>query len=409
MILFNWFGVALIPIVMLIGERMRADGAPHADPALLPDRCAGGPPIVFLTANMFWLLAAFRPERAPELTLLLNDLAWITFTCGSRSSIAQCLFLALAIVWDEQAQPVFPRWVAWFNVVIAVALAPAAFAGLAHERPVRLGRLLVVLGQEHRDRAVDRRDGRRARPAMQRDADGAAEVDGVTCETGACSTDPKRELWFAWYVMVVFYSLYSVIFFVLVTHAAAGQALARAPSRPSAWFDDRHWGLLIGFALIFVLGGFVGDGHRADHVLDPADVGEPCRSPTRTSSSTSIAAIPGFLFICIAMTAGAHASRPQPELQQWLYDFGFLSFCGTMGVFLIGSLIWMTAILLDKNRVFPKWFGYLNLCNALTEVVIAPSWIFQRGVFAWNGAIACGSTSRVRHLHRCLHRACSGT
>ena len=59
-----------------------------------------------------------------------------------------------------------------------------------------------------------------------------------------------------------------------------------------------------------------------------------------------------------------------------------------MGVFLIGSLVWMVAILLDKNRVFPKWFGYLSLCNALTEVVVAPAWIFQRGAFAWNGAIA---------------------
>ena len=32
-----------------------------------------------------------------------------------------------------------------------------------------------------------------------------------------------------------------------------------------------------------------------------------------------------------------------------------------MGVFMIGSLVWMLAILLDKNRVFPKWFGYLSL------------------------------------------------
>jgi hypothetical protein len=72
----------------------------------------------------------------------------------------------------------------------------------------------------------------------------------------------------------------------------------------------------------------------------------------------------------------------------WLYDFAFLSFDGTMGVFLIGSLLWMVAILIDRNRVFPKWFGYLNLCNALTEVVVAPCWIFQRGVLAWNGQIA---------------------
>jgi hypothetical protein len=50
--------------------------------------------------------------------------------------------------------------------------------------------------------------------------------------------------------------------------------------------------------------------------------------------------------------------------------------------------VWLVAILLDKNNVFPKWFAYLGLCNALTEVVVAPAWIFQRGALAWNGAIA---------------------
>ena len=67
---------------------------------------------------------------------------------------------------------------------------------------------------------------------------------------------------------------------------------------------------------------------------------------------------------------------------------GSCRFPARWACFLIGSLIWMVAILLDKNRVFPLWFGYLNLCNALTEVVVAPSWIFHAGVFAWNGVIA---------------------
>jgi hypothetical protein len=48
----------------------------------------------------------------------------------------------------------------------------------------------------------------------------------------------------------------------------------------------------------------------------------------------------------------------------------------------------MVAVLLDENRVFPRWFAYLNLCNALTEVVVAPAWIFRDGAFAWDGAIA---------------------
>ena len=135
MILFNWFGVALIPVVLLIAERMR--GMAHRTPVLryCVIGVAGGAPIVFLTSTVFWLLAAFRPERSPELTLLTNDLAWITFTCGVPFLVALFLFIALAVLWDEQAQPVFPRWVGWFNVAMAAAVAPAGFAGLAMSGP----------------------------------------------------------------------------------------------------------------------------------------------------------------------------------------------------------------------------------------------------------------------------------
>jgi len=131
MILFNWFGVALIPLVLLIAERMRAMA--HRTPVLryCVIGVAGGAPIVFLTSTVFWLLAAFRPDRSPDLTLLTNDLAWITFTCGVPFLVALFLFLALAIAWDDQVEPVFPRWVGRFNVAMALAVAPAGFAGLA--------------------------------------------------------------------------------------------------------------------------------------------------------------------------------------------------------------------------------------------------------------------------------------
>jgi len=92
---------------------------------------AGGAPIVFLTATVFWLVAAFRPDRSPELTLLTNDLAWITFTCGVPFLVALFLFIALSVAWDDQPQPVFPRWIAWFNIAIALLTVPAAFAGLS--------------------------------------------------------------------------------------------------------------------------------------------------------------------------------------------------------------------------------------------------------------------------------------
>ena len=196
---------------------------------------------------------------------------------------------------------------------------------------------------------------------------------------------PKRELWLAWYITVAFYGLYSVVFFGLSRTQPPGRP-DLAPDQAISWFADRHWGLLVGFGMIFVLGGF-----------SAVPLGLITYSMRRMSVSPvfaysylilyAIAAIPGVLFICIAMTCGVMRPERSPQLAQWLYDLGFLSFVGTMGVFLIGSLVWMVAILLDTNGVFPRWFGYLNLINALTEVVIAPSWIFRRGPLAYNGAI----------------------
>nr|WP_090340345.1 hypothetical protein [Mycolicibacterium malmesburyense]CRL69438.1 hypothetical protein CPGR_01253 [Mycolicibacterium malmesburyense] len=136
MILFNWFGVGLIPTVVLLAMQVRkmAHRTPILSYCLIA--CAGGPPTLFLIANMFWLLGSFRPERSPELTQLLNDLAWVTFTVLVPYLIAQCLVLALAIYWDRQERPVFRPWVAHFNLLIALALVPAAFGAVTFEGPV---------------------------------------------------------------------------------------------------------------------------------------------------------------------------------------------------------------------------------------------------------------------------------
>lgn len=135
MILFNWFGVAMIPMLLLICERMRYMA--HRTPILryCMIGVAGAAPIDLLTSTIFWMIAAFRPDRSPELILLLNDLAWITYVCAVPFLIGMCAFLALAIAFDEQPEPVFPRWLAWFNVGVAVALVPAAFAALTLEGP----------------------------------------------------------------------------------------------------------------------------------------------------------------------------------------------------------------------------------------------------------------------------------
>jgi hypothetical protein len=136
MIVFNWFGVCLVPILALIMLQMRrmAHRTPIFSYAMLG--CAAAGPTLFLVANVCWLLAAFRPERSPELTQLLNDLAWVTFTILVPYLIGQSVILAAAIYFDDQPHPVFPRWVALFNLVVAAALVPAAFVGVSLRGPL---------------------------------------------------------------------------------------------------------------------------------------------------------------------------------------------------------------------------------------------------------------------------------
>lgn len=136
MILFNWFGASLIPILMLIVLQIRrmAHRTPIFSYAMLG--CAAGGPTLFLIANVCWLLAAFRPERSPELTQLLNDFAWVTFAVLVPFLIGQSVILALAIYFDDPANLVLPRWVAHFNLLVAAAFVPAAFVGVSLSGPL---------------------------------------------------------------------------------------------------------------------------------------------------------------------------------------------------------------------------------------------------------------------------------
>lgn len=135
MILFNWFGVCLVPVLALIVLQIHrmAHRTPIFSYAMLG--CVAGGPTLFLVANICWLLAAFRPERSPGLTQLLNDLGWVTFTIVVPFLIGQSVILALAIYFDDQPRPVFARWVALFNLVVAGSLVPAAFVGVSLTGP----------------------------------------------------------------------------------------------------------------------------------------------------------------------------------------------------------------------------------------------------------------------------------
>jgi hypothetical protein len=136
MITFDFCGVMLMPLFMVIVHQMKRM-ATSTDVFAYGYMSAAlsGVTLVAL-ADLFWLIAAFRPDRDPQLLVLLNDFAWITFTAPVGTFVAQNLCLALAVYMDKRPVPVFPRWVGHFNLVTAACIAPAACASVFKSGPL---------------------------------------------------------------------------------------------------------------------------------------------------------------------------------------------------------------------------------------------------------------------------------
>ena len=136
MILCNVIGISVIPLFMVIVSQMlqivnssRALAYSYMGAAI-----AGA--TMFALADLGWLIAAYRPERNPELILLLNDFAWMCFIVPVGFVIAQNACLAIAILLDKSKNPVFPTWVAYFNIIAAGLMVPGAFATLYKTGPL---------------------------------------------------------------------------------------------------------------------------------------------------------------------------------------------------------------------------------------------------------------------------------
>jgi hypothetical protein len=77
---------------------------------------------------MIFAIAAFRPERDPALTQLLNDAGWLIIIPAFPTFIAQFLGVAVAVLTDGDERPVYPRWVAYFNLWAGLLFMPGALS-----------------------------------------------------------------------------------------------------------------------------------------------------------------------------------------------------------------------------------------------------------------------------------------
>ncbi len=81
----------------------------------------------FIYLLFFWQTATFRVDRAPELIQLLNDMAWIPFVGLTSTAVVQVGCFGVAILLDRRTQPIFPRWLGYYNLWVMLMFVPGTF------------------------------------------------------------------------------------------------------------------------------------------------------------------------------------------------------------------------------------------------------------------------------------------
>ncbi|MGE4425159.1 MAG: hypothetical protein AB7G37_01755 [Solirubrobacteraceae bacterium] len=131
-----------VPFFLSISLQMRRSEG--RVPALAILQLASGLVIclVLLLPTLFFLVATFRVYDAPEITQMLNDLSYIVIILPFPPLLGQLIAIAASIFVDRRERPVFPRWVAYFNLWVAVLVTPAGLLMFFHDGPFAWNGLL---------------------------------------------------------------------------------------------------------------------------------------------------------------------------------------------------------------------------------------------------------------------------
>ncbi|MGW5715196.1 hypothetical protein ACWEVP_03450 [Amycolatopsis sp. NPDC003865] len=89
--------------------------------------------------------AAFRPNRDPQLVLLLSDQFWLTYVGVAVIFVVNVAVIGLSAFVGPRPNPVFPRWFGWLNFVAAVCLLPGVFVYVSPDGPFAWNGLFAMI------------------------------------------------------------------------------------------------------------------------------------------------------------------------------------------------------------------------------------------------------------------------
>lgn len=87
---------------------------------------------------------AYRPDRAPELLLMISDQFFLTFVGVAFIFSINIWSIGMAALADRRANPVFPRWFGYANFFLALVFAPGIFVYAFTDGPLAWNGLFAL-------------------------------------------------------------------------------------------------------------------------------------------------------------------------------------------------------------------------------------------------------------------------
>ena len=132
------------PFVGVISAQMRRMEGMGPTLSYTQMAAGGGGVAAFFFGAVIFLVTAFRPDRPPELTYLMNDFSWIGLIIIWPPFFMQQIAVGIAIIKDTRAKPVMPRWVAYLSFWTAISYLPTTMLSFFKAGPFAWNGVLAL-------------------------------------------------------------------------------------------------------------------------------------------------------------------------------------------------------------------------------------------------------------------------
>lgn len=99
--------------------------------------------IEFVIPYVFMLVSTYRTDQHPDVTRALYDVSWFFFLGVVSTFVLQLALFGIAVLIDTRPQRVFPRWLGYANIWLALMFTPASFLVFFKTGPLAWNGLLV--------------------------------------------------------------------------------------------------------------------------------------------------------------------------------------------------------------------------------------------------------------------------